>query len=101
MLLCNIILAACCAALFHGAGLGMVLLVTCNCALLGMDVLRHACWRPGRMIKNCCTYIVSYMILFLIVLFIAYCSVWMLHSLFPLAWGTILFQFCAGLNVLL
>jgi hypothetical protein len=33
--------ATVCVALFHGAGLGMVLLLTCDCALLAVDVITH------------------------------------------------------------
>ena len=33
--------AVVCVALFHGAGTGMVLLLTCDCALLAVDVLTH------------------------------------------------------------
>ena len=35
----NILAAASCVALFHGAGAGMVWLLTVDCALLGLDVL--------------------------------------------------------------
>jgi hypothetical protein len=38
---CDIVAAASCVALFHAAGWGMVLLLTCDCALLGADVLSH------------------------------------------------------------
>jgi len=38
---CNIVAAGFCAALFHTAGYGMVLLLTCDCALLGADVISH------------------------------------------------------------
>jgi hypothetical protein len=41
VLICNIFAAACCAALFHSAGIGMVLLLTCDCALLMCDLLTH------------------------------------------------------------
>lgn len=37
----DILAAASCVALFHSAGLGMVLLLTCDCALLASDVLSH------------------------------------------------------------
>ena len=37
----DVFAAAFCAALFHGAGWGMVLLLTCDCALLAVDVLAH------------------------------------------------------------
>jgi len=33
--------AATCTALFHAAGWGMVILLTCDCALLALDVLTH------------------------------------------------------------
>ena len=39
VLLSNVLAAAFCVALFHGAGWGMVLLLTCDCALLFVDVL--------------------------------------------------------------
>ena len=38
---CNISAAVTCTALFHGAGLGMVVLLTCDCGLLSLDVLTH------------------------------------------------------------
>ncbi|KAG7347068.1 ring finger domain containing protein [Nitzschia inconspicua] len=38
---CDIVAAASCVALFHAAGLDMVLLLTCDCALLAADVLSH------------------------------------------------------------
>jgi hypothetical protein len=38
---CDILAAAFCVALFHAAGWSMVLLLTCDCALLGADVLSH------------------------------------------------------------
>ena len=41
VLVCNILAAATCVALFHAAGWGMVLLLTCDCALLAADVLSH------------------------------------------------------------
>ena len=37
----DILAAASCVALFHAAGWGMVLLLTCDCALLAADVLSH------------------------------------------------------------
>lgn len=37
----DVIAASLCVALFHGAGLGMVLLLTCDCALLAVDVVTH------------------------------------------------------------
>ena len=37
----NILAAAVCVALFHAAGAGMVWLLTCDCALLGVDVIGH------------------------------------------------------------
>lgn len=47
VLFSNFLAAAVCVALFHGAGWGMVLLLTCDCALLAVDVichvLRHIC----------------------------------------------------------
>jgi len=41
VLTCDIVAAAFCVGLFHHAGWGMVLLLTCDCALLGADVLEH------------------------------------------------------------
>ena len=41
VLLSDILAASVCVALFHGAGRDMVLLLTCDCALLGLDVLSH------------------------------------------------------------
>jgi len=41
VLISDLLAAAVCVALFHGAGWGMVLLLTCDCALLGVDVLCH------------------------------------------------------------
>ncbi len=41
VLICDISAAATCTALFHAAGWGMVILLTCDCALLALDVLTH------------------------------------------------------------
>ena len=41
ILLSDILSASLCVALFHGAGWGMVLLLTCDCALLAVDVVSH------------------------------------------------------------
>jgi len=41
VLIFDITAALLCAALFHGAGLSMVLLLTCDCMLLAVDVLTH------------------------------------------------------------
>jgi hypothetical protein len=38
---CDIVASASCVALFHAAGWDMVLLLTCDCALLGADLLSH------------------------------------------------------------
>lgn len=43
VILCDISAASTCAALFHSAGLGMVLLLTCDCVLLALDALTHVC----------------------------------------------------------
>lgn len=43
VILCDISAASTCAALFHSAGLGMVLLLTCDCVLLALDALTHLC----------------------------------------------------------
>jgi HRD ubiquitin ligase complex, ER membrane component len=43
VILCDISAASTCAALFHSAGLGMVLLLTCDCVLLALDALTHIC----------------------------------------------------------
>lgn len=37
----DLMAATVCVGLFHGAGLGMVLLLTCDCALLAVDVVAH------------------------------------------------------------
>jgi len=39
LLICNFSAASFCVALFHSAGIGMVLLLTCDCALLLFDIL--------------------------------------------------------------
>jgi len=41
VLLTDLVAASCCVALFHGAGWGMVILLTCDCALLAVDVISH------------------------------------------------------------
>lgn len=41
VLICNISAATTCAALFHDAGMGMLLLLTCDCVLLALDVFTH------------------------------------------------------------
>ena len=41
VLLSNFTAAALCAALFHGADWGMVILLSCDCVLLALDVLSH------------------------------------------------------------
>lgn len=41
VLICDICAATTCAALFHGAGIGMVLLLNCDCVLLSLDVCTH------------------------------------------------------------
>eukprot|EP00536_Pseudo-nitzschia_multiseries_P005086 jgi/Psemu1/189730/e_gw1.92.89.1 len=41
VLACDVVAAGSCVALFHTAGLGMVLLLTCDCALLGADAVSH------------------------------------------------------------
>ena len=41
VLCCDLTAAGVCAALFHGAGWGMVLLLSCDCALLALDILTH------------------------------------------------------------
>jgi len=41
VLVSDFLAAACCVALFHGAGLGMVMLLTSDCALLAVDVVGH------------------------------------------------------------
>ena len=47
VLACDVAAAASCAALFRGAGWGMVLLLTCDCALLGGDALCHVARYTG------------------------------------------------------
>lgn len=44
--------AAVCVALFHGAGWGMILLLTCDCALLGVDVICHILLHLGQVLEN-------------------------------------------------
>lgn len=41
VLFCDMLATGSCVALFHTAGYGMVLLLTCDCALLGTDVVSH------------------------------------------------------------
>jgi Ring finger domain len=41
VLVCDILAAAMCVALFHGAGWAMVVLLTCDCALLGVEVVSN------------------------------------------------------------
>ncbi len=41
VLVCDISAATTCAALFHGAGVGMVALLLCDCLLLGLDIMTH------------------------------------------------------------
>ncbi len=41
VLVCDSVAAGSCVALFHTAGYGMVLLLTCDCALLGTDTISH------------------------------------------------------------
>jgi len=41
VLVCDMVAAGSCVALFHTAGYGMVLLLTCDCALLGTDTVSH------------------------------------------------------------
>ena len=41
VLLCDFVAAAACGALFQLAGVGMVILLTCDCALLAVEVLGH------------------------------------------------------------
>jgi len=41
VLSCDVSAAIVCTALFHGAGWSMVVLLTCDCVLLGVDVLTH------------------------------------------------------------
>eukprot|EP00550_Attheya_septentrionalis_P010255 CAMPEP_0198288394 /NCGR_PEP_ID=MMETSP1449-20131203/6896_1 /TAXON_ID=420275 /ORGANISM="Attheya septentrionalis, Strain CCMP2084" /LENGTH=936 /DNA_ID=CAMNT_0043986513 /DNA_START=68 /DNA_END=2878 /DNA_ORIENTATION=- len=47
----NVTAAACCVALFHGAGWGMVLLLTCDCALLALQVLCHIARHAGQALE--------------------------------------------------
>jgi len=44
--------AAVCAALFHGAGWGTVLLLACDCALLAVDVLAHLARHVGQVLED-------------------------------------------------
>lgn len=41
VLVADFLAAAVCVGLFHGAGWGMVALLTCDCALLAMDIICH------------------------------------------------------------
>ena len=41
VLLCDFVAAAACAALFQPAGVSMVILLTCDCALLAVEILGH------------------------------------------------------------
>jgi Ring finger domain len=41
VLFCDIVACAACSALFQPAGVGMVVLLTCDCALLGVEVIGH------------------------------------------------------------
>eukprot|EP00534_Pseudo-nitzschia_fraudulenta_P007380 CAMPEP_0201193794 /NCGR_PEP_ID=MMETSP0851-20130426/147721_1 /ASSEMBLY_ACC=CAM_ASM_000631 /TAXON_ID=183588 /ORGANISM="Pseudo-nitzschia fraudulenta, Strain WWA7" /LENGTH=644 /DNA_ID=CAMNT_0047480365 /DNA_START=67 /DNA_END=2001 /DNA_ORIENTATION=- len=41
VLACDIVAAGSCVGLFHTAGYGMVLLLTCDCALVGADAMSH------------------------------------------------------------
>ena len=52
VLCCNCTAAACCVALFHGAGLGMVLLLTCDCALLALDVFVHLARHANQVLEE-------------------------------------------------
>ena len=44
----DVFAAAVCAGLFHGAGWGMVFLLTCDCALLAVDVVCHILRHMGQ-----------------------------------------------------
>ena len=48
ILMSDVFAAALCAGLFHGAGWGMVLLLTCDCALLAVDVICHILRHVGQ-----------------------------------------------------
>jgi len=50
VLLSDFLAAAFCVALFHGAGWGMVLLLTCDCALLAVDVACHILQHAGQVL---------------------------------------------------
>jgi hypothetical protein len=52
VLISNVLAAAFCVALFHGAGWGMVLLLTCDCALLFVDVLVHALSHVSQVLED-------------------------------------------------
>lgn len=51
VLLSDFCAAAVCVALFHGAGWGMVLLLTCDCALLAVDVVCHILQHVGQVLE--------------------------------------------------
>jgi len=48
----NVTAASACAALFHGAGWGMVVLLTCDCALLAVDVAIHGCQHAVQVLEE-------------------------------------------------
>lgn len=51
ILLSDFVSAAVCVALFHGAGWGMVILLTCDCALLAADVLGFILQHIGQVLE--------------------------------------------------
>ena len=59
VLLSDFLAAASCVALFHGAGWGMVLLLTCDCALLAVDVLGHALQHVSQVMDEAHSYSVG------------------------------------------
>ena len=52
VLVCDFCAAGLCAALFHTAGWGTVLLLTCDCALLAVDVQAHIARHAGQVLEE-------------------------------------------------
>jgi len=52
VLLCDCLAASVCVGLFHGAGIGMVLLLTCDCAILAVDVIGHVLEHTAQVLEG-------------------------------------------------
>jgi len=52
VLMSDLLAAAFCVGLFHGAGWGMVLLLTCDCALLLVDVIGHVLQHVSQVLEE-------------------------------------------------